>query len=189
MCHSDSITKLENALNGAISVATKRNIPPLKGCTLLLVAGGYQMKVAKMAGKSKKITSALDVALLLSQMCKASCENVKYVLFRAGCIQEKLDNLDKSGNLLDNVKQLSEELSHHVYSMYCLDKLVNDYLMDFLRHEVRFDNVVLVHGGFFESKTPFMNWLDQYRVLVNPNMIFADIDVLGKSGELPIILQ
>ena len=41
--------------------ATKKNIPPLKGSTLLLVSIGNEMKMSKMASKSssKKITSAL----------------------------------------------------------------------------------------------------------------------------------
>ena len=62
-----------------------------------------------------------------------------------------------------------------------LKKLVNKYLMQFIWNETRFDNVILVHGGEFDTKCHLMDWIDQYRVLINSNMIYVDIDVCGKN--------
>ena len=38
----------------------------------------------------------------------------------------------------------------------------------------------MVHGGL-QDKQDFTNWLNQYRVLVNSNVVYADIDVCGKE--------
>lgn len=53
--------------------------------------------------------------------------------------------------------------------------------MQFIWNETRFDNVILVHGGEFDTKSHLMDWIDQYRVLINSNMIYVDIDVCGKN--------
>ena len=68
--------------------ATKKNIPPLKGSTLLLVSIGNEMKMSKMASKSssKKITSALGwdfmekIYLVLSDFRKRNWRKKDYSL-------------------------------------------------------------------------------------------------------------
>ena len=109
MCDEESLKKVEKALNEAITIATKKNIPPLKGSTLLLVSIGSEMKEAKMATKSnsKKITSALDIAFLFANMCSISCENVKYVSFDSMNFKER--EKINSHPLLDLTKSFSNE--------------------------------------------------------------------------------
>ena len=55
--------------------------------------------------------------------------------------------------------------------------------MGFLRSATRFDNVILIHGGM-EYKHHFQDWLDQYRVLVNADTIYVDIDVTGGGAKV-----
>ena len=53
--------------------------------------------------------------------------------------------------------------------------------MQFIWNETRFDNVILVHGGGFDTKHHLIDWIDQYRVLINSNMVYVDIDVCAKK--------
>ena len=186
MCNAVCIGKLEKALNGAIAVATKRNIPPLKGCTLLLVSVGNEMARSPMTGSSRpasrKLTQALDVALLLSSMCKLACENVKFVLFDSVTMHRNefaSKDGDRSENLLEQVKNLALKISGP--ACQTLEFLVQDQLMDSLRLKLRFDQIVLVHGGHLRTKIHLKNWIEQYRVLVNPGAMYVDLDVCGKS--------
>ena len=118
MCDEESLKKVEKALNEAITIATKKNIPPLKGSTLLLVSIGSEMKEAKMATKSnsKKITSALDIAFLFANMCSISCENVKYVSFDSRTFKERKPTA--ATQLLDMTKSYSDEIMDEVKQFY-----------------------------------------------------------------------
>lgn len=85
MCSLESIEKIEKALDEAIVIATKKNIPPLKGKTLILLSVGKEMKNVQMgkkgSAKSKKVTTVYDMAWLFSLMCNAACEAGEFVAF------------------------------------------------------------------------------------------------------------
>ena len=139
-------------MNEAITVATKKNIPPLKGSTLLLVSVGEEMKTSKMASKSnsKNITSALDVAFLFANMCSVSCENVEYISFDN---KQFKGRRIKNSSLLDATKTYSNE-SYNLVSQD-FEKLVGEYLMQFIRNETRFDNVI-IKSQFCPEVTPLL---------------------------------
>lgn len=184
MCSYSEIEAVEKALNEAVTLATKRNIPPLKGRTLILVSISSHMKSVKLAAKtgqkSSKVTNALNVAWLCSLMCQFSCESSELVAFDT----DKFLTFPKTPkNLLQLVQDLSELSSSAWKDVTTFPSFVlREKLMDFLRFSVRFDRFILVHGGL-ENVGNLQQFLAQYRCLVNSDCLYADIDVCGTSKE------
>ena len=86
-------------------VATKKNIPPLSGNTLILCATGYEMKSTPMAKSQagKKVSNALEVGLLMALMCEKASEQATFYCY----INEPvLPKRAKCGSLLSQVKSL-----------------------------------------------------------------------------------
>lgn len=95
MCSLQVIEKIENALNEAIIIATKKNIPPMKGKTLILLSIGKEMKsvqMGKKANKSKKVTTVYDMAWLFSLMCNAASEAGEFVAFGHNGVIDSTNN-------------------------------------------------------------------------------------------------
>ena len=92
-----------------LEVATKKNIPPLSGNTLILCATGYEMKSTPMAKSQagKKVSNALEVGLLMALMCEKASEQATFYCY----INEPvLPKRAKSGSLLSQVKSLVSEI-------------------------------------------------------------------------------
>ena len=174
--NSKAIKKLESALNNAIQVATQKNIPPLSGNTLLLTLLGYEMKYAKMtAAKTTKFTNALDVALLFSFMLESSCEAVTWKN-----LGSKMDDLDPEMSLLQKVQVFSAKITTTVPKT---DAVFQKVFMEIIRENRKYDRIILVHGGQITDFSLQMALLDQYRALINPNCVYADINVMGHEAK------
>ena len=105
MCGRESIGKFEKALTEAMAIASKMNIPPLKGCTLLLLSVGVEMKEhhfgqqqANFSATKKSHNDALTAAWLLAYMAKSACEHAQFAYFDSQTIETCMD--DKETDLL-----------------------------------------------------------------------------------------
>lgn len=89
--NKSAIKHFEKALNEAVVVATKKNIPPLSGNILILCAVGSEMTLTKMTKSQagRKVTTALEVGLLLSLMCETASENVTFLCYGESKIVEE----------------------------------------------------------------------------------------------------
>jgi telomerase protein component 1 len=186
--NTPAIAKFEKALNNAIQVATKRNIPPLKGCTLILCATGYEMKTAKMSrtNMGKACTNVQDVAFLFSVMCAATSEEVTFATFdNISATERALNFHDES--LLGLVESLSKRFNGDgaVAGYSCLGGAINTLLLEQIRASTWIDTIIIVHAssGVHEAAGQMQDWLSQYRELINPDLVYADVNICGSTEQ------
>ena len=173
-----AIPKFESALNGAIRIATQKNIPPMSGNTLILTSLGLEMKFQSMSKntKSSKITSALEVSLLFSFMLESACEKVTWISFgdpKVHHSEEEESILQKVRNNARNVNTLAPKT----------DGVFKDTFLDLIRTNKKYDRIILVHGGHIKDFGTFMELLGHYRNTANPDCIYADVNVLGSEAK------
>ena len=172
-----AIPKFEAALNGAIRIATQKNIPPMSGNTLILTSLGLEMKFASMSKstKSRKITSALEVSLLFSFMLESACEKVTWISFGDPKVHQEEDSdasiLQKVRNNARNVNTVAPKT----------DDVFKNTFLDLIRSNKKYDRIILVHGGHIKDFGTFMELLGQYRNTVNSECIYADVNVIGSE--------
>ena len=122
--NAKAIEAFRKALDKAVKIATVRNIPPIKGVTIILCSTGREMtqqfgnsSAAKRSlNKSAKLC---DAALLLSLMCQSSAEEAEFWTYNAfkGTLVPKKE-VDEEGekkettekSLLARVKKLIQEI-------------------------------------------------------------------------------
>lgn len=176
--------KYKTALDTALKIATCYNVKPIGGSTLILCNVGSNMDrpctAARGLGKPRKV---LEVGILLGLMCKYSCENSTMLVYgHYGAFAEvELED----GTILHNMERVmvtavSENLTTQEST------LPIDFLMELLVDRRQVDNVILLSDTMKlddDQGKMMMDFLQKYRHLVNPNLLFVSVDLSGgKSG-------
>jgi telomerase protein component 1 len=193
-----AIEAFRKALDKAVKIATVKNIPPIKGVTIILCPTGQEMR--KIFGKNSaakkslnKSARLIDAALLLSLMCQSSSEEAQMWTYDSNKSKkvpkrdEEKDSNEKS--LLARVKRLVEEVdaedsleSSVRFSLMDPNTTDPGLLVQMLRENTWIDNLVWIHGERMENDTSMLdNWTTQYRQLVNRNLLFVSVDVDGSG--------
>lgn len=198
------VSKYLQSLETAIVLATRYNIKPIRGRTVLLVNVSEEMNrpcsSAKGLGKPMTLQA---VGLLLGLMCKFSCEDCEFVMFDENgaflVVQPNttgttesisiLGNISKLEALSETVRNQSVPLSEVASSSAIASKAqsLGEYFETLLLERIIVDNVVVVtnHGeitGASNNGTPaqrVMAFVRQYRLLARPQLLFVNIDLGG----------
>ena len=178
-----AIQKFEEALNGAIQIATQKNIPALSGRTLILTSVGSEMKYQNMSksAKSTKITSALEVSLLCAYMLESACEKVTWKSFGSDLVMQH-----QNASILQKVMDSSRNVTTVAPKT---DAVFKATFLDMIRTSQRYDRIILVHGGHIQDFGLLMELLEQYRNVVNPECIYADVNVIGTQARFDADLR
>ncbi|XP_067414587.1 telomerase protein component 1-like [Emydura macquarii macquarii] len=104
------LLRYRQALDAAVRVSARHNLPPLPGRTLIIVSAAEAMAVPyqparRLRGPSQEAMTALEVALLLGLMCRAVAEQARLVLYGRGGWEEAPV---LAGSLLENVQSLHQ---------------------------------------------------------------------------------
>ena len=98
-----------------------------------------------------KVSSALEVGLLMALMCARASENVTFLRYGNSKVVTK--SVDKTGgeksssSLLEQVKSMSNEISRgDLRQKSNLKPVLEHQLMDAIRMETMYDTLVLIHG-------------------------------------------
>ena len=114
------------------------------------------MRTTPMSSSNKnqmgsKVSSALEVGLLMALMCARASENVTFLRYGNSKVVTK--SVDKTGeeksssSLLEQVKSMSNEiLRGDLRQKSNLKPVLEHQLMDAIRMETMYDTLVLIHG-------------------------------------------
>ncbi|XP_013407026.1 telomerase protein component 1 isoform X1 [Lingula anatina] len=177
------LNRYRKALDTAIKIATTYNVQPIKGTTVIFCNLGKTMNrpctAAKGLGKPRQVS---EIAVLLGLMCKYSCEESKMVVYGNSSYLEV--DLEK-GTILDNMQSVLGS-AFMVNNQQDTDAVVPDgILRDLLRDRTQVDNLIILSDGMSLESVEGQNvsdFLKKYRRLVNPNMLFVNVDLGGKSS-------
>ncbi|XP_013380843.2 telomerase protein component 1-like [Lingula anatina] len=115
-------------------------------------------------------------------MCKYSCEASKMVIYGNSSYLEV--DLEK-GTILDNMQSVLGS-AFMVNNQQDTDAVVPDgILRDLLRDRTKVDNLIILSDGMSLESVEgqdVSDFLKKYRRLVNPNMLFVNVDLGGKSS-------
>ena len=178
------LQKYKNALDTALKIATIHNVKPIGGSTLILCNVGKNMDrpctAARGLGKPRKV---VEVAVLLGLMCKYSCEDSTLLAYGQTGMRSEVQLED--GTILHNMERvMSTAIGGSLTS--CDGVLPINFLTELLVDRKQLDNIVLLSDTMKlddEQGRSMMNFLQKYRHLVNPNLLFVSVDLsAGKSG-------
>ena len=178
------VERYRTALDSALKIATCYNVKPISGTTVILCNVGSNMNrpctAAKGLGKPRTV---LEVGVLLGLMCKFACEQCSMMVYgQSGCQEVTL----KEGTILNNMDAvLSVATSEGLNSSD--GKLPTSFLQSMLVDRVPIDNLVLLTDTMKlddEQGAQTLDFLNKYRHLVNPNLLFVSVDLSGRASGL-----
>lgn len=178
------LQRYKTALDTALKIATCYNVKPIGGSTLILCNVGSNMDrpctAAKGLGKPRKV---LEVGVLLGLMCKYSCENSTMLVYGHNGAFAEVELED--GTILHNMERvMATAVSGNLTSQE--STLPIGFLTESLMDRRQVDNIVLLSDTMKlddEQGRMMMDFLQKYRHLVNPNLLFVSVDLSGsKSG-------
>ena len=177
----DLLKKYENALDSALKIATHHNVKPISGTTVVLCNVGISMQKpctsARGLGKPKTV---LEIGLLLGLMCKYACEDCTMNLYGGNVYREV--SLEE-GTILNNMDRLLSIINGEFLSSQ-EGAIPPELLRHLLINRVAVDNLVLLTDQMnLESRDGkgMLNFLNKYRQLVNPNLLFVSIDLCSRT--------
>ncbi len=190
-----ALQPFRKALEKAAAIAAARNVPPLKGKTLVACAVGQDMSGQFSrngdGGGVRRGVNLRDVALLFALMARSAAEQSELLMYgKNRSASAAATDVDADLSLLATVKELTER-NPQLHSAPGPSRLT----WTLLGHDGRFDtilregewidNLLLLPGAEEAMQGDFSkinDWVRQYRQLVNPNLVFAVVSVHGKLG-------
>ncbi|XP_071942652.1 telomerase protein component 1-like [Antedon mediterranea] len=181
------LERYRKALDTAVKIATSYNVSPIPGRTMIFLNVGAHMKIpctsAKGLGRPK---SVLEVGVLLGLMCKYSCEECTLIIYANG--QQMKVELEK-GTILDNMKSVIDcsEVMTAADDATGEAVLSDESFFEMIRDRMQLDNLVILSDGLkMDSDQGKLvgNFLKKYRKIVNPNLLFVNVDLSRKSSGL-----
>ncbi|CAG0916772.1 unnamed protein product [Notodromas monacha] len=181
----DLIEQYRKALNKAVVIATRNNIPPIAGKTWIFVDATKKMHVtpcqtARGLGKPRTL---LEVGLLLGLMALSVGEDAK--LFAGFGDQIEPKELKKApGSVLDSLPLLLAECSTgrgiKSYSETFMDQAT---VRRVLASREKIDTFIVLtsNNGLSVNMEAF---LDQYRAFVNPDFLYVSVNLAAEKTSL-----
>jgi len=179
-----AIQPFRRALEKAVTVATKQNIPPMKGRALVAVAVGSDTcgQFGGAKGLVRKGTTVRDAAVLFGLMAKVSAEECRMVCYgRHGQYEVKKLTAD---SLLGGVKEVVE-LTSSLQTTKSSTQALLTVLNRTLEEKEWLDSLLWLPGeDVSDDDDPIATWVKQYRHLVNADFIFATVKLTTQRGNM-----
>ena len=175
------LKKYKTALDSALKIATCYNVKPISGSTLILCNVGNNMDrpctSARGLGKPRKV---FEVGVLLGLMCKYSCEKSTMLIYGQGGLFSEVEL--EEGTILHNMDQVMSAASN----LKAGDGIIpSSFLTNMLIDRQPVDNIVLLTDAMKlddQQGRSMMDFLQKYRHLVNPDLLFVSVDLSGRSS-------
>ncbi|CUG93083.1 WD40 repeat-containing protein, putative [Bodo saltans] len=195
------LQEYRDALQESVRLATKLNIRPIHGKSVVLLQGSLEMLDQVRAQGAKgigSVRSKLDVAMLLAIMLQYACESCDFVLFIEGPRGEPsyhlLPPLDRNLGMLEALtatKERVEALIHAVEDDF-EHKYLNfpfSYLDKVIHSQERIESVLLVsnghvsyeHDNLYPALGSLKDYLQRLRVASNPDLLFVSLSIDGNA--------
>ncbi|XP_042331949.1 telomerase protein component 1 isoform X2 [Sceloporus undulatus] len=174
----DILERYRQALETAIHISVRHNLPPIPGRTLILISCAQEMYSTYMRAKelccpggaheyrTSESPTKLEVAMLLGSMVYSAAEEAQLLL----CDQYKvLEPVAMTGSVLKDVQTLKS------LGIRCLDerkRTASDIVMDLLIQRQHVDTILLL-SNHPESLHGSCLWL--YRDRVSPGCLFVNV--------------
>ena len=176
------IQRYRTALDNALKIATCYNVKPISGSTLILCNVGTNMDrpctSARGLGKPRTV---LEVGILLGLMCKYSCEHCTMMLYGADDFTEVQL---KEGTILNNMENVITTARNQGV-MGREGNVPTRFLTNMLVDRVQYDNIVILTDSMKlddQQGRDVIDFLNKYRHLVNPNLLFVSVDLSGRTS-------
>ena len=176
----EHIDTLKVALDKAVNISARKNIPPLKGTTLILCAYGNDLnrRFTEAKGVSQKGATVRDATALFSLMCSQACEDSRLVFFSANHLELEPPGRD----ILSNVEfvKIHTELNKKV-GVLTSTRGCTAALEEYLEQEKFFDNIIIFQADE-ENYSQTYEVVRLYRKYINKDLLFAMVNVCGRPS-------
>ena len=179
--HVDAI---KEALDTAVNISARKNVPPLKGSTLILCRYGNDMsrRFTEAKGVSQRGATVRDATALFSLMCQQACEDSQLVFFSANHLELQLPGSE----ILSNVEfvKTNPELNKKV-GVLTSSRGALTVLKDHLDNEKFVDNIIVFQDDD-DNYSDVYEIVKKYRKYINKDLLLAMVNVCGfpsKSSE------
>lgn len=181
--NSGSITVFQDALEKAVTIASNNNIPPVKGSTLILFAFGSELRETTKIRAVQKHMTPSQMCCLMAVMLEHSCEDCEMVAF-GHKEQEKAPRVQDIMGLLSSAKFLDNSRISRLATSTSVLSFDSGALDDLRRNEKWIDNLVVIHGPLAQADIDYdmTSWLAKYRHEVNPDLVYANINLDGSKA-------
>ncbi|KAL4232139.1 hypothetical protein ACF0H5_009714 [Mactra antiquata] len=178
------LNRYKKALDTSVKLATVYNVSPIRGTTVILCDVGSNMNTPCTAARGLgKPRTMLEVSILLGLMCKYSCEDCIFYAFSMDRLMYTTVELDK-GTILDNMSTVMSSVQNGENAKYVEFEggLPMSLLYEKLRDRVQIDNLLVFTGGLHaEDRKLLSSFMDLYRRLVNPDLLYVNVSFAGKG--------
>ena len=173
------LESVKSALDKAVNFSARRNIPPLKGTTLILCGYGLDMmeRFTAAKGVTQRGATKRDACALFSLMCQQASEDGHLVLFSSKFLSVEL----KDADLLTNMEFIKSDQSINKKIGLQNGHLgAKDAIEKYLSEEIWVDNIVV-----FTDDEPncIYNSIQKYRKYVNKDVLFANVNITGTPSQ------
>jgi len=185
------IAAYKQALDEAVKIAIRRNVPPIRGYTVAMadISGSMYQRVSSAKGGVGSIVCAYDISILLSLMVTHICEKSDMYIFGTSGRHPKpyyKINPPVDQSILANMEFCKQEAEHQLtggneYFYELFEEWINnktkvDRMMVFT--DVAIDGLEsqgnLKYGGI-------EGIVQRYRDLVNPDFAYITVDLFGSG--------
>ncbi|ELU05341.1 hypothetical protein CAPTEDRAFT_193037 [Capitella teleta] len=179
----DVLKRYKKALDTSVKIATTFNITPIRGTTIILCDLTSAMLQPCTSGRGLgKPRNLMEVGVLLGLMCKHSCEECSMIVY--GSSDHRTVDLEK-GTILDNMESVIRLQTLLNSGSARPFPFPNDILTNILKDRSKIENLIILSAGLkmrSEEGRIVQDFLKKYRVMVNPDLLFANIDLSGGTA-------
>ncbi|XP_053502261.1 telomerase protein component 1 isoform X2 [Ictalurus furcatus] len=153
-CTPELLQRYRQALDKAVQISCRHNIPPLSGHTIIIVRDSFNIGGPKGADfclppessdgnveNANLSTSSTEAALLLAMMIGYCSEHTQFLL---GDYESFLEVQIEPGGLLENVRRMTKLLSEVETSSQKIT--LNSFFLKLLEEKSKVDNIILLSG-------------------------------------------
>ena len=176
------VEAVQKALDKAVNIAARRNIPPLKGTTLVLCGYSLDMmeRFSQAKGISQRGANVRDTAALFSLMTQQAAEDSRLVLFSSNFMTVELGSSD----LLENVDFIKTNTDiNKKIGLHNMGPGAKAAIEEYLEAEQWLDNIILFHAGLQHYEEGVLEAVNMFRKLVNKNCLLANVNICGNPSQ------
>lgn len=185
------IAAYKQALDEAVKIAIRRNVPPIRGYTVAMadISGSMHQRVSSAKGGMGSITEAYDISILMSLMCCHICEKADmYIFGTSGRHPKPYYKIDPpvGNSILANMEYCKEkaeqeltggnEYFYGLFESWIKNNIKVDRMLVFT--DVAIDGLECqgnLHFGGIEGI------VKRYRERVNPDFAYITVDLFGSG--------
>ncbi|KAK6310921.1 hypothetical protein J4Q44_G00189760 [Coregonus suidteri] len=187
------LEQYRKALETAVQISCRYNVPPLPGRTMIFFAGNMgeddtwsaaqdfccppDAEAEKEDEEEKLTPSMQEVAVLLSLMIAHSAEHPQLIQFNWwGCAEAKL----KSDVLLDNVRHVMKQVEE-AQNAYDKHETFSSFMSREMTQKNKVDNIIVLADHYLDNNMDMA--LDRYRKDVNNKALVVKIFFGKRTGD------